>query len=96
MRVVGPIRRREARVELAMRGAQPALRDGGVRVDRPHEGDFAQIGSENAEDQKKIGVGRRGRDRQPRGERAGDLGLPAERLGEERDALAQRLEGDRR
>src|SRR6185436_11246937 len=50
---------------------------------------------EDAEDEEEIGIARRGRDRQPRGERPGDLDLPPERLGQEGDALAQRLEAHR-
>ena len=43
-----------------MRGAQPALRDRRMRIDRALEGDLPQVGREHAEDEKQIGVGGRG------------------------------------
>ena len=41
--VIGPVGRRELRVELAVRGAQPALRDRRVRIDRALEHDLLQV-----------------------------------------------------
>ena len=88
VRVVRPVRQRERRVELAMRGAQPSLRNGRVRIERALEGDFLQVGAEDAKDEEQVGVrGTRG-DEELRGDGAGDLGLGGERRSEEGDASA--------
>src|SRR5581483_7868914 len=73
--VIGPPRLAQTLIELAMRRPQPALRDRRVRVYRTHERDFPQVGGENAEHEKQVGVARRGGYAEARGQRAGDLGL---------------------
>src|SRR6266699_2719645 len=92
MRVVGPIRRGTLRVELAMRGAQPALPDGRMRIERALEHNLVQIGREHPQHEKEIGIAGRGRHRQLRGGRPGDLGLLRQRRGQKREAVAQRIE----
>ena len=59
VRVIGAVRRRELWIELAVRGAQPALRDRRVRVDRALEHDLLHVGGEDAQHQEQIGVGGR-------------------------------------
>src|SRR2546423_2014882 len=57
--VVRTVRRRQGGIELAMRGAEPALGDGRVGVERPLEVDLTAIRREDAERDKEIGVDRR-------------------------------------
>src|SRR6266516_5188365 len=92
MRVVGPIRRGTLRVELAMRGAQPALPDGRMRIEGALEHHLVQIGREHPQHEKEIGIAGRGGDQQLCGRRAGDLGLLRQRRGQKREAVAQRIE----
>ena len=75
VRVIRPVRQRELRIELAVRGAQPALRDRRVRIDRALEHDLLHVGGEHAQHQEQVGIGRRRRHEQLRRERAGDLGF---------------------
>jgi hypothetical protein len=65
-----------------------------VRVERALVDELRAGRVERAQDQEQVGVvGRRG-DRQLGGQRAGDLRLALERLSDERDAVAERLERD--
>src|ERR671937_1648517 len=48
VRVVRTVRRRQGGIQLAMRGAEPALGDGRVGVERPLEGDLTAIRREDA------------------------------------------------
>ena len=41
--VIRPVGQRQLRVELAVRGAQPALRDRRVRIERALEGDLLHV-----------------------------------------------------
>ena len=56
MRMVGPVFRTLFRIERPVRDAQPAVRDGRVRIGRSHEGDFLSVRIEHPEDQEQIGV----------------------------------------
>ena len=56
VRVVGPVRQAQLRVELAVRRPQPPLGDRRVRVERALEDDLLQVRREDAHDQKQIGV----------------------------------------
>src|SRR5882724_1445395 len=56
MGVVGTVRPGQGLIELAMRGAQPTLRDWRMRIDGASEGDLAQIGTKDTEHDKDIGV----------------------------------------
>src|SRR4051812_23664557 len=78
-----------------MRSPQPALRDRRMRVDGAHESNLAQVGGEYAEHEEQVGVlGARGH-LELRCERAGYFGFFFERLGEEGDSVAHRVEGGR-
>ena len=94
--VIGPVRQRQLRVELAMRATQPALRDRRVRIERALEGDFLEVGRKRAHHQKQIGVFGRRRHPQLGRDRAGDLGILIERLSQESHAVAEAGIGDRR
>src|SRR5262245_12876029 len=56
VRVVGPVRLRQFLVELAVRGAQPALPDRRVRIDRALEHDLLEVGAEDAQHGENVGV----------------------------------------
>jgi len=58
--VIGAERQGELLVELAMRGAQPALSDRGMRVERPLEHDFLHVGREHPQHQEDVGILGRG------------------------------------
>src|SRR5665647_3659912 len=88
VRVIGPVGRRQFLVELAVRGAQPALCDRRVRIDRALEYDFLQIAGEYPQHDEEIGVGGRGGGEQLERRRAGDLGLLRQRRGQEGEAVA--------
>ena len=57
VRVPRPVRERFFLVELAMRGAQPPLRDRCVRIERALEHHFAILAVEDAHDREYVGVG---------------------------------------
>jgi hypothetical protein len=59
MGVIRPERQRQLLVELAMRGAQPALADRGVRIERALEHYFLQVWRKDAEHKKEVCVLRR-------------------------------------
>src|SRR3954466_8377905 len=94
VRVIGPVRHRKRRVELAVRGAQPTLSDGSVGIERALEGYFAQVGAEDAQDEEEVRVRGAGGDEELRRDGTGDLGLGRERRSQERDAIAQRFVDD--
>jgi hypothetical protein len=56
MRMIRPPRFRQRRVKLSMRGTQPALADRRMRINRTLECNFLQVGRENSEHGKNIGV----------------------------------------
>ena len=89
VRVIRTVRRGKRGIELAVRGAQPALGDRGVRIDRAHEHHFPQVRREHAEYQKQIGVGGGRGNEQLRRKRARDLGVGLERRRKEARAVAQ-------
>ena len=59
MGVIGPERPRELRVELAVRCAQPALSDRGMRVERALEHHFLHVRREYAQHEEKVCIARR-------------------------------------
>ncbi len=79
-----------------MRGPEPALGDGRVRVDGALEDDLLEIGGKHPQDNEEIGVGGGGGDEELQRRRAGDLGLAIERSSEEGEALSHGLEAQRR
>src|SRR6266542_1944194 len=91
MRVVGPIGRGKLAVELAMRGAQPALSDRRERMERYLEHHLVKLGGERWLHDKKVGIAGRGGHEQLCGRRAGDLGLLRQRRRQEGEAVAQRI-----
>ena len=58
VRVVGPVGQCFFRVEFPVRGSQPALRDGGVRVECALEYDFFHVGREDAHDEEEVRIPR--------------------------------------
>src|SRR5262249_41884823 len=96
MAVVGAIGSGELPVELAVRGAQPALADRGMRVDGALEHHLLEVAGEYAQHDEEIGVAGRGRHEQLERRRPRDLGLLRERLAEEGDAVAHGLEASHR
>src|SRR5262249_44057878 len=54
--VIGSVGQRELGVELAVRAAQPALRDRGMRIERALERNLLEVRRECADHQEKIGV----------------------------------------
>src|SRR5262245_13851000 len=59
--MIRPIRQRELLVELAMRGAQPSLGNGRMRVERPVKGYFLHVRRKHAHHHEQVSVlGRRG------------------------------------
>ncbi len=96
VRMVRPVGQRARRIELAVRRAQPALRDRRARIERALEDDFLPGGSNTRRIDEQVGVGRcRGEERLQR-HRPGDLGRLRERRRGEREAVAQRVVGERR
>src|ERR1043166_8710627 len=71
--VPGPVRQALLRVELALRGAQPAEADRHARVVRALEGDLFAVGIEHAQREEDIGVVRVRGEIELRRHRAGDL-----------------------
>src|SRR5262245_55437922 len=71
--VVGTERPRQFLVELAVRGAQPALRDRSVRVDGALEDNFFEVRREHPHDDEQISIVCRRRDEQLERRRSGDL-----------------------
>ena len=102
VRVVGTPRS-GASVELAMRGAQPALRDRRMGIDRTHVNHFAKIRREYTKDEEEIRVCSRRRNIHPGSERPGDFGLRFDRARQKvspspiasNDTAAAPLEGPR-
>ena len=94
MRVVGPVRLAQCRVQLAVRGPQPALADRRMRVDRALEHHFPAIRRVDTEHDEDIGV--RGIRRNPQRDRRrpGDLGFRGKRLRGKDKAVAKRVEID--
>src|SRR5947208_3618735 len=90
--VVGAVRRRQLGIELAARGAQPALRDRRMRVDRALEHHFPQVRREDAEHEEQVGVGCAGGNEQLGCQRAGDLGLFLYRFRKKCEPVAQGVE----
>ena len=56
VRVIGPVGRRELLVELAMRGAQPALAHRRVRIDRALEHHLLEVAGEHAQHDEQVGI----------------------------------------
>src|ERR1700677_4293895 len=78
-------------IELAMRGAQPALRDGGVRVIRALECHLSPLWIKETHDDEEVSVNRGRRDEEPRDSWARDLGRLRERSQGKGDAIAERV-----
>src|SRR5262249_30841695 len=81
--VPGPVRQALLRVELALRGAQPAETDRHARVVRALEGHLFAVGIEHAQDEEDVGVVRGRGKIELRRDRAGDLHRLLERELEE-------------
>ena len=94
--VIRPIGLALLRIELAVRGAQPAEADRHARIVRADEGHLLAVRIEHAQHQEQVGVGGVRRDEQLGRDRAGDLHVLGHRLGRERDAFARRGIGQRR
>src|ERR1700733_1251135 len=92
MAVIGPVRLRQLFVERAGRRAQPALAHRRMRIDGALEHHFLEVGRKNTEHGKYIGVAGRGRDKEFRRRRPGDLRLPRKRRRDKGDAVARRFE----
>ncbi len=73
--VIRPVFGGQLRIELAVRGAQPALGNGRVRIDRAHEHDLLQVGRVDAEHDEQVGIGGRRRHEQSCRQRPGDFGV---------------------
>src|SRR5215471_388981 len=91
--VVGPVRCAQLWVELAVRQAEPALRDRGARVDGAREGDLPAARAQQPQHAEQVGVGGGGGDEQAGRHRAGDLRLPLGRGRGERDPIPVRAVG---
>jgi hypothetical protein len=61
MGMVRPVRLSQLLIELAMRHAKPSLRDRRMRIQGAPEHDLPEVRAEYANDEKQIGVLRRGR-----------------------------------
>jgi hypothetical protein len=73
--MVRTVRPRQGFIELAMRGAQPALCHRGVRINRTGKSHLAQVWTENSEHDEDIRVRGAGRNSQFHRERPGDFRL---------------------
>ena len=91
MGVPGPVGQRSFRIELALRGAQPAQPDRHARIVGADEGDLLAVGIEQPQHQKEVGIG--GFRRHPKlgRDRAGDLEALCQRRRAEGQAVASRL-----
>src|SRR2546422_9261415 len=81
----GTVRPRELRIELAVRGAQPSLPDGRMRIERTLEHDLPALRVEHVQHGEKIGVASRRGDEKLERRRAGDLRLASQRRRREGD-----------
>src|SRR5579862_8367646 len=79
-----------------MRGAQPALPYGRMRIDCALEYDFLQIGRKHAQHRKNIGVGRRGRHEKLQRTRTGNFRSLRQWRRQKGNAIAHRIEMYRR
>src|SRR5580704_493081 len=92
VRVPGPVGQAALGVGGALRGPQPAHADHPGRVEAADERDVPAAGVQDAQGQEEVGVGGAGRHDEPGRGGPGDLGFLGERLGGERQAIAQGLE----
>src|SRR5229473_1486395 len=90
----GAVRARELRIELAVRGAQPSLPEGRMRIERALEYDLPALRVEDAQHDEKIGVAGRRRHEKLERRRAGDLRLALQRRRREGDPFPHGIVGD--
>ncbi len=82
-------------MKLAVRAAQPTLRNRRVRIERTLEGDFLEVGRERAHHDEQIGVLRCRGHPQFRRDWSGDFHRVHKRFGKESDPVAKARIGDR-
>src|SRR6185312_3744045 len=96
MRVEGPIRQAALAVELAVRGAQPALRDRSMWILCALESHLAAIRRENTQNEKDVCISCRGRHKKFRRRRARYLHRLRERTHVKGQTIAHRVVIDTR